>query len=325
MIQEYDKSVFINCPFDTYHKPIFNAVVFAVHDCGFKPRCAQEEEGSTGFIFDEIINMIGECRYGVHDISRTKIDSNTKMAKFNMPLELGIFIGAARFKNKPKEYLIFANYRLFDDYISDLNGKTAKDHKQIPDSAIKYIRNWLSTKSDKDIASGSIMCKKYDLFKKELPAMCKGVGWVHGELTFAEYSGLVLEWLTDVDDESDQPIKKETRQALTGKDIFSGRCLNRGVFLSGLKYTEKFEIEDDNKYIVITPDRRKYEFDIEDIKLSEKKLTFTKVNLAKTDRLFNDLEVVSQGVYKGYETASDGTQVRIAYSQLGRILASVGA
>lgn len=32
----YDTDVFINCPFDDDYKPLFDAVVFAVHDCGFR-------------------------------------------------------------------------------------------------------------------------------------------------------------------------------------------------------------------------------------------------------------------------------------------------
>jgi hypothetical protein len=34
----YDAGVFVNCPFDDGYKPLFNATVFAVLDCGFEPR-----------------------------------------------------------------------------------------------------------------------------------------------------------------------------------------------------------------------------------------------------------------------------------------------
>ena len=37
---EYDRNVFINCPFDSAYAPIFEAIVFAVHDAGFRPKCA---------------------------------------------------------------------------------------------------------------------------------------------------------------------------------------------------------------------------------------------------------------------------------------------
>jgi len=34
---EFERHVFINCPFDDEYVPIFEAVVFAVHDAGFRP------------------------------------------------------------------------------------------------------------------------------------------------------------------------------------------------------------------------------------------------------------------------------------------------
>ena len=36
--------MFINCPFDAVYEPLFDAIVFAVYDCGFIARCALEEE-----------------------------------------------------------------------------------------------------------------------------------------------------------------------------------------------------------------------------------------------------------------------------------------
>jgi hypothetical protein len=38
----YAKSVFLNCPFDNDYKPVFEALIFAVFDCGYRPRCALE-------------------------------------------------------------------------------------------------------------------------------------------------------------------------------------------------------------------------------------------------------------------------------------------
>lgn len=33
----YHQSVFINCPFDLQYQPLFEAIVFAVSNCGFIP------------------------------------------------------------------------------------------------------------------------------------------------------------------------------------------------------------------------------------------------------------------------------------------------
>ena len=33
---DYDDRVFLNCPFDTKFKPLFDAIVFTIHDLGFQ-------------------------------------------------------------------------------------------------------------------------------------------------------------------------------------------------------------------------------------------------------------------------------------------------
>ena len=57
--------------------------------------------------FDKIQRIVAECKFGVHDISRTELDQEHQLPRFNMPLELGVFIGARRFGNtqqKNKNY-----------------------------------------------------------------------------------------------------------------------------------------------------------------------------------------------------------------------------
>lgn len=43
---------------------------------------------------DKINNIIKECKIGIHDISRTELDDHSNLPRFNMPLELGLFLGA---------------------------------------------------------------------------------------------------------------------------------------------------------------------------------------------------------------------------------------
>jgi hypothetical protein len=42
-----DRGVFVNCPFDTDYKELFDALIFSVYDCGFYPRCALAAEDSS--------------------------------------------------------------------------------------------------------------------------------------------------------------------------------------------------------------------------------------------------------------------------------------
>ena len=46
---------------------------------------------------DKLYGLIEACRYGIHDLSRTELDATPRLPRFNMPLELGIFLGAKRY------------------------------------------------------------------------------------------------------------------------------------------------------------------------------------------------------------------------------------
>lgn len=99
MDPESKRGVFINCPFDAAYKDKFNAIIFTIYDCGFVPRCALEYADSGAIRFNKICNLIKECHYGIHDISRVQLDAKTRLPRFNMPFELGLYIGAKIFGN----------------------------------------------------------------------------------------------------------------------------------------------------------------------------------------------------------------------------------
>ena len=44
---DYERSVFVNCPFDQRYKALFDCVVFAIIDCGFRARCALEIDDAS--------------------------------------------------------------------------------------------------------------------------------------------------------------------------------------------------------------------------------------------------------------------------------------
>src|SRR6478735_8279162 len=95
--QKYAINVFVNCPFDDGYRSIFDAMIFTVFDCGFIPRCALENTDSDQIRISKIQKIIEDCKYGIHDISKADLDAATKLARFNMPFELGLFLGAKNF------------------------------------------------------------------------------------------------------------------------------------------------------------------------------------------------------------------------------------
>jgi len=194
----YEKSVFINCPFDEAYKPIFNAIVFTVHRCGFILRCSKEFGESSTIRIQNIIGLIDESKYAIHDLSR--VSTHDELPRFNMPLELGICIGALAFgsqRNKAKKYLITASEKYeYQKYISDLAGQDIQAHSDKFEDAIKVVRNWLSTLTSETVPSPSIIIDEYNRFISKLPEMCKIPEWVEAELTFHEYLSLLINWLS---------------------------------------------------------------------------------------------------------------------------------
>jgi hypothetical protein len=85
-VAAFGRNVFINCPFDEPYAPLFNATVFAVHDVGFRPRCALEASNAGQFRLNKILEIIADCKYSIHDLSRTELDSDSGLPRFNMPL-----------------------------------------------------------------------------------------------------------------------------------------------------------------------------------------------------------------------------------------------
>ena len=143
--KEYTSDVFINCPFesDGVYKDIFDAIVFAVFYCSFRARCTLEEPDCSKVRIETIFRIISQCKYGIHDISLTELCEKNNLPRFNMPLELGIFLGAKEYgtkEQKKKTCLIMdkEKYR-YQKFISDISGQDIKHHDSNPENAIRLV------------------------------------------------------------------------------------------------------------------------------------------------------------------------------------------
>jgi hypothetical protein len=198
----FEDNVFINCPFDDDYRPLFDAIVFAVHDAGFIARCALEASDSAQNRLQKIMEIIAGCKYGIHDISRTELDKSHNLPRFNMPLELGIDLGCRRFgskKHKQKLLLILDRepYR-YQKFISDIAGQDICAHGNDVDRCIRTTRDHLANASrQRGIPGGALIAKRYALFVKELPVLCENASVQHDELTFFDRANLITEWLKE--------------------------------------------------------------------------------------------------------------------------------
>lgn len=198
---QYENAVFVNCPFDDAYRDLFEALVFAIHDCGYVAHCAFELEDGSEVRIEKIAKLIAECRLGIHDISRTEPDTATGLPRFNMPLELGMFLGAKRYgrsEQKRKNCLILDvdRYR-YQKFISDIAGQDISAHGGEPARVIRLVRDWLSnlTPASLLLPGGSVIAGRFLRFRAALPTSCEQLHLRPDELTFNNYVVQVEQWL----------------------------------------------------------------------------------------------------------------------------------
>jgi hypothetical protein len=146
------------------------------------------------------MDLIGKCPLGIHDISRTGLDPGSELPRFNMPFELGLFLGARRFggrgqKNKHCLILDEERYR-YQKYLSDIAGQDIDAHGNDPMKAITKVRDFLRTHSGgRALPGGSVISKDFERFEAEKPAICNAMELDPGELTFVDFTNLVAYYL----------------------------------------------------------------------------------------------------------------------------------
>ncbi len=198
----FEDSVFINCPFDAQYAPLFDALVFAIHDSGFVARCSLEVANSAQNRLEKIMKIISECRFSIHDLSRTDLDPAHNLPRFNMPLELGIDLGCRRFghgrlRQKTSLVLDSEPYR-YQKFISDIAGQDICGHSNQVNETIRVVRDFLVTESErKGIPGGSMIAARYARCFERLPVLCLAASIQPSELTFLDRVNFVTAWLAE--------------------------------------------------------------------------------------------------------------------------------
>jgi hypothetical protein len=143
---DYNKTVFINCPFDDDYKVILNYIIFTILYLKFDVNIASNQLGSEHNRLEKIQVMIEDSALSIHDISRLKAMKKGEFYRLNMPLELGMDMGAKRYtrKHKDKKFLIFESIKHSAHIAaSDLSGLDPKAHENVPAKAMEIVRDWL--------------------------------------------------------------------------------------------------------------------------------------------------------------------------------------
>lgn len=197
---KFEKSVFLNCPFDPAYQPLFDAIVFTVLLCDFDILCSKQGSDSGGFRLKKIVDLLADCRFSIHDLSRTEHDRKTRLPRFNMPLELGVELGLRRSGGKAarKSCLVLDSdkYR-YQVFLSDIAGMDIRAHTNSPPKLIAVIRDWLRSESGKELPGGRWIGEQYRRFLRDLPAAAKSKNLTVREIrgNFPDYCTAIEGWI----------------------------------------------------------------------------------------------------------------------------------
>jgi hypothetical protein len=147
----FDKSVFLNCPFDDAYLPLLRPILFFILDLGLTPRIALERLDSGRPRIEKIISLIRESRYAIHDLSRLKARKAGEYYRLNMPFELGLDVGCRLFRSdrwaEKKCLILEAERYRYQAALSDMSNSDIAVHGNDPVEASSQVRNWLANEA----------------------------------------------------------------------------------------------------------------------------------------------------------------------------------
>ena len=113
--------------------------MFTVIASGYHPRSALDATDGAEVRLGKIAAMIGACDWGIHDLSRVEVEVGG-VPRFNMPMELGIHLGARLFgegrQRRKRALILETEPHRYDATMSDISGQDIEVHDNDPDQPI---------------------------------------------------------------------------------------------------------------------------------------------------------------------------------------------
>lgn len=166
---QFERSVFVNCPFDKDYAPLLEAAIFCVVYFGFSPRLANERLEAGENRLDKIFGMIRGSKYSIHDLSRCKSKETGEYFRMNMPFEFGVDVGLRHSGAEPfdgKKFLIFEEepYDLKKS-LSDIAGQDVEFHRCDYGLIIRNVRNFFRVEAHIPAPGPSRLVSDYVTFQ----------------------------------------------------------------------------------------------------------------------------------------------------------------
>lgn len=233
MMADYNKNVFINCPYDKEYKGLLDATLFVIIALGYNPRLAKETSDSGENRIDKIVRIIQECRYSIHDLSRVVSSRSGEFFRLNMPLELGIDYGCRKLipNFSDKKFLILEKEKYtFQKAISDLSGIDVKEHGNNGAKIVECIRDWFAeTVRVQEVPSADRIFADYtDDFQVNLLEYAEKLGFKKtnyiDKITTYEYINFIDKWKLNkplYNSVITMPDKQERKSVNIDKDLLN--------------------------------------------------------------------------------------------------------
>lgn len=201
-VAEFERSVFLNCPFDEDYRPLLRAQLFTILACGFVPRLASERADTGEVRLGKILELVASCRFSIHDLSRSEPLKPDDLPRFNMPFELGLDLGCRHFGTKQaseKQLLALEKERFrYQKVLSDLAGCDIRAHDNSPEVLVQQVRGWLFVTTRLPLPSGGQIWEWLNRFEVGLSTQLIQLRYSESEihnLEVAEYLAFVERWL----------------------------------------------------------------------------------------------------------------------------------
>lgn len=202
MGDNFEKNVFINCPYDPDYKSMLQALIFTIIICRLEPRIALEREDSGEERIDKIKGLIRSSKYSIHDISRMEPLKKDQLPRFNMPFELGLDLGCRTYgggKLATKKTLILEKRKhRYKKVISDISGNDIRSHNSNIKTLIRNTRNWILTTTNVNLPSANHIWRDFNIFYTNFIATCRELDYDEkdmDEMPIIEYIYYIKQWL----------------------------------------------------------------------------------------------------------------------------------
>ncbi len=200
---DFEKNVFINCPFDPAYKSLLRPLLFTILYFNFNPKIASESSDSGEQRINKICELIESSKYSIHDLSRLISTKKNEFSRHNMPFELGIDYGSRKFAGGhfgKKKFLVIEKER--HNYIkalSDFAGADIKSHNNEPEEIVRVVRNWfVETVKLTKISAASVIWNDFIDFMADFDAKRRSDGFEDKDIydmPIPEFTLFIKDWL----------------------------------------------------------------------------------------------------------------------------------